>query len=64
MSNNYREQAMYDYRHENKIVKGKILKNVLRHLNKLNFKKDDYSRLMWYKHRCEKRIDNKIDELD
>ena len=43
MSKTHKHQATYDYLHDNKEVKGKLLLGVKRYFNRLNFPKWDYS---------------------
>lgn len=51
MSKTYKHQATYDYLHDNKDIKGKLLLGVKRYFNRLNFPKWNYSRMLWYKHK-------------
>ena len=51
MGKTYKHQATYDYLHDNKPVKGNILYGIKRYFNRLNFKRWDYSRLKWFRHK-------------
>lgn len=51
MSKTYKHQATYDYLHNNKEVKGKLLKGIKKFFMNVNFPKWDGSRISWYKHK-------------
>lgn len=51
MGKSYKQQATYDYLHQNKEVKGKLLYAVKKFFNNLNCPKWDGSRISWYKHK-------------
>ena len=57
MGKSYKEQAAYDYLHDNKKVKGKLFYSILKHFNNLNWPKWDGSRISWYKHKNRKDND-------
>ena len=56
MSKTYKHQATYDYLHNNKEVKGKLLKGIKKFFMNVNFPRWDFSRRSWYKHK--NRYDN------
>lgn len=51
MSKTYKEQATYDYLHDNKEVKGKLWYAVKKFFKRLNCNKWDFARINWYKHK-------------
>ena len=51
MSKTYKHQATYDYLHNNKEVKGKLLKGIKKFFMNVNFPRWDFSRISWYKHK-------------
>ena len=55
MSKTYKHQATYDYLHDTKEVKGGLLYGVKRYINRLNFPRWDYSRVLWFRHKKRKQ---------
>ena len=51
MSKSFKHQATYDYLHNNKPVRGKLLKGIKKFFMNNKYTKRDAGRRSWYKHR-------------